>query len=290
MESPSSVVQGPAVNPSPAPKNSPFVVISENSVPAPELPSISPVIEKKENQKSIASMENEMRSHLLTISELKLQHKKLIDTTLNEFVKVQATYQMIKVLERDVPAEWNGQTIPPPELEPPKKVIDEAPPVVDPGNGQADRDLENFEKIKDLLKRSDDLKAKTPAGAVNEKKKILIVEDDPTCLKLLGHFLAKEDYAVEKVGNAEDGIQSVRRERPDLILLDIMLPGADGFQFLALLKEEGTAPPPVFVISSLTKESNIIKALQGGATDYIFKPFSPGIVLAKINQFFRTGR
>lgn len=119
----------------------------------------------------------------------------------------------------------------------------------------------------------------------NGRPKILIVEDDPTTVNIISYILSNHNYRVSSSLNAEDGLKTTLKESPDLIILDIMLPGMDGFQLLSLLKEnEETAHIPVVIISSLSGEKYILKGLEIGATDYILKPFSPKILFLKVQK------
>jgi DNA-binding response OmpR family regulator len=85
--------------------------------------------------------------------------------------------------------------------------------------------------------------------------------------------------------DAEDGLKKVLKEKPDLVLLDIMLPGMDGYQLLARLKaNKETSHIPVIILSSLAGERDVIKGLEKGASDYVLKPFSPQILFFKIKK------
>lgn len=119
---------------------------------------------------------------------------------------------------------------------------------------------------------------------------VLLIYNDPGTVRVLRYFLEKENYEVLACSNGPDGLQKASRERPDLILLDILLPGMDGYQVLGRLKkDEKTARIPVIVLSVLAQEADILKALEGGAADYITKPFSPHIIIAKIRRTLRVG-
>jgi len=123
----------------------------------------------------------------------------------------------------------------------------------------------------------------------NGQKKILIVEDDPTTINIISYVLSQNNYSVSSSLNAEDGLKMTLKDKPDLIILDIMLPGMDGFQLLSILKEnEETDHIPVVLISSLTGEKDILKGLEIGAVDYILKPFSPQILLLKVKKLMST--
>jgi PleD family two-component response regulator len=118
-----------------------------------------------------------------------------------------------------------------------------------------------------------------------EPTKVLIVEDDPITIKIVKHILEQHNFKVGFATDAEGGLKKVFKEKPDLILLDIMLPGMDGFQLLAKLQaSEETSRIPVVILSSLSAEKDILKGLEKGATDYILKPFSPQILFFKIKK------
>ncbi len=126
------------------------------------------------------------------------------------------------------------------------------------------------------------------ASATPVQKRVLIIEDDPTAARLLSHFLGEAGFDVAVAGQADAGVRLARHERPDLITLELILPRTDGFQVLERLREDpATASIPVFVISSLTREDDIIRAIDLGAAEFFPKPFSPRIVLAKIRRALR---
>jgi CheY-like chemotaxis protein len=118
-----------------------------------------------------------------------------------------------------------------------------------------------------------------------QPKKILIIEDESIIVKSTAYFLAQENYSVSYALRAEMGLKKVRTEKPDLILLDIMMPGMDGYQFLNAVKQEKeTRDIPVIILSSLSRESDILEGLERGAADYITKPFSPPVLISKIKK------
>jgi CheY-like chemotaxis protein len=137
---------------------------------------------------------------------------------------------------------------------------------------------------------------RAPAGNLPEAcppsrrsgREILIVDDDPIILRLLSHFLGKSGYTVKTASDGAEGLAAAFAAKPDLILLDVMMPGMDGFRFLELLHQgEGLDRVPVFMISSMIDEDKVVQALDAGARDYIVKPFSSRIVLAKIRRVLR---
>lgn len=131
----------------------------------------------------------------------------------------------------------------------------------------------------------DKKKSRAKAQKTIDATKVLIVEDDPTTIKIVKHILEQHNFKVGFATDAEGGLKKVFKEKPDLILLDIMLPGMDGLQLLTKLQaSEETARIPVVILSSLSAEKDILKGLEKGATDYILKPFSPQILVFKIKK------
>ena len=120
-------------------------------------------------------------------------------------------------------------------------------------------------------------------------KKILIVEDDKFLRELIAKKLSSEGYQVLETMDGEEGLEKTKEEKPDLILLDLILPSMDGFEFLAHIK---TAPKlskiPVIVISNLGQKEDIEKALKMGVVDYLVKAhFTPGEIIERIKKVLR---
>jgi phosphate regulon transcriptional regulator PhoB len=122
------------------------------------------------------------------------------------------------------------------------------------------------------------------------KGKILIVEDDRDILEMVEYNLREEGYATVSALNGEDGVNLARRERPDLIILDIMLPVMDGFEVCRALKSaEATARIPIIILSAKSQETDKVVGLELGADDYVTKPFSPRELIARIRAIMRRG-
>jgi CheY-like chemotaxis protein len=120
--------------------------------------------------------------------------------------------------------------------------------------------------------------------------RILLVEDDPLTVRLLCHYLKDEKVEVIPVAGAEEALEKMATVEPDLVLLDIILPGMDGFQFLEQLRKQGQAvKAPVIVISSISGEKEMLRAMELGAVDFITKPFAPRIVTAKVMHYLNVG-
>lgn len=120
------------------------------------------------------------------------------------------------------------------------------------------------------------------------KEKILVVEDEEDIQELIRYNLGKEGYHVLIAGSGEDGVKLGRKDHPDLVLLDIMLPGIDGLQVCRQFKQdERTRDIPILMITAKGEEADIVTGLELGAEDYITKPFSPRILIARIRNVLR---
>ena len=118
--------------------------------------------------------------------------------------------------------------------------------------------------------------------------KITIIEDEEDIRHLICYNLGKTGYSVTEYESGEQGLAGIKAEPPDLVLLDLMLPGMDGMEVCRQLKKDTvTRAIPVIMISAKGEESDIIAGLEHGAEDYISKPFSPKILLARIRTVLR---
>jgi DNA-binding response OmpR family regulator len=115
-------------------------------------------------------------------------------------------------------------------------------------------------------------------------EKILIIEDDKFLRELIVRKLNKEDFEVSEAVDGEEGIKKIIEEKPDLILLDLILPGIDGFEVLARMKKESSLSSiPVIILSNLGQKDDVEKGLKMGAIDYLIKAhFTPGEIIEKI--------
>jgi PleD family two-component response regulator len=131
------------------------------------------------------------------------------------------------------------------------------------------------------------LLAGAPAGARPPVPKVLLVDDDPTTRNIISHFLRKEEFIVEKASDGNDGLAKARAGKPDLLIVDAVVPGRDGFEVLSLLRKDlETAAIPILMLSTLGEEEAIVKGLEEGA-DYIIKPFSPQVLVATVRKILR---
>ena len=118
--------------------------------------------------------------------------------------------------------------------------------------------------------------------------RILIVEDDPDIAGLLAHSLRKAGFDAETHRTGVDVLARVRRDAPDLLLLDVMLPGQDGREICrALRADPRTAGVPIILVTARAEEADRIAGLELGADDYVTKPFSPNEVIARVRALLR---
>ncbi len=117
---------------------------------------------------------------------------------------------------------------------------------------------------------------------------VLIVEDEADLVEVIRYNLEREGMSVQAVGSGEEGIAQAHALRPDLILLDIMLPGRNG---LEVCREVRAAPNtrqiPIIILSARGEEADIVAGLELGADDYVTKPFSPRVLIARIRAVLR---
>jgi two-component system alkaline phosphatase synthesis response regulator PhoP len=120
------------------------------------------------------------------------------------------------------------------------------------------------------------------------KKNILLIDDEEDILELVKYNLAKEGYQVLCSATGEDALTKAKRKLPDLIILDLMLPGIDGLEVCKLLKNDpNTEYIPIIMLTAKGEESDVVSGLEVGADDYITKPFSPKVLTARVRTVLR---
>ncbi len=120
------------------------------------------------------------------------------------------------------------------------------------------------------------------------KEHILVVDDEEDILELVRYNLVKEGYRVTTVASGEEALKSARTAQPDILLLDLMLPGVDGLEVCRLLKHDPkTQHVPIIMLSAKGEEADIVSGLELGAADYITKPFSPKVLIARLRAVLR---
>lgn len=119
-------------------------------------------------------------------------------------------------------------------------------------------------------------------------EKILIVDDEADILELVSYNLSRERYRTVKAISGEAALKMSRSEKPDLIVLDLMLPGIDGLEVMKTLKADtATKNIPTVLLTAKGEEADIVTGLELGADDYITKPFSPRVLLARVRAVLR---
>jgi DNA-binding response OmpR family regulator len=122
--------------------------------------------------------------------------------------------------------------------------------------------------------------------AVSEK--VLVVEDEPTLVETLAYNLTRQGYEVFTATDGPGGLEMARKERPDVIVLDIMLPGLDGFEVCRILRREMSVP--ILMLTARTDDVDKVVGLEVGADDYLTKPFSMRELLARVKALLRRVR
>jgi len=120
------------------------------------------------------------------------------------------------------------------------------------------------------------------------KETILVVDDEEDILELVRFHLSREGYEVLCAGTGEDAWRKIKTQRVDLLVIDLMLPGIDGLELTRKLKNDPqTRQIPVVMLSAKGEEVDIVTGLELGADDYVTKPFSPRVLLARLRAVFR---
>jgi len=120
---------------------------------------------------------------------------------------------------------------------------------------------------------------------INMTKKVLAIDDDPAMSELLTLLLVTHGFNVLTANSGEDGIKITREESPDVIILDLMMPGMDGWQVCNQIRTFSTVP--ILVFSALDSPGIVASALDAGADDYLVKPISSGVLIAHLNKLTR---
>jgi two-component system, OmpR family, alkaline phosphatase synthesis response regulator PhoP len=120
------------------------------------------------------------------------------------------------------------------------------------------------------------------------KEKILVVDDEEDILELVRYNLSRDGYKILCAASGEEGLKTAKSENPDLIVLDLMLPGLDGLDVTRQLKgDDTTRKIPVVMLTAKGEESDIVTGLELGAEDYITKPFSTKVLVARVRAVLR---
>ena len=122
-------------------------------------------------------------------------------------------------------------------------------------------------------------------------KKIVLVEDESQIARLIEFKLRKEGYQVTWKENGEEALEAIKAEKPDLVLLDVMMPVMDGYEVLRQIKEdENLKSIPVIMLTARAQERDVVKGIDLGAQDYITKPFHPAELLVQVKRILAKSR
>lgn len=116
--------------------------------------------------------------------------------------------------------------------------------------------------------------------------KVLVIEDEPTLARLLSYNLTQEGYETTVIDHGGEGLQAALQRSFDLIILDIMLPGMNGFEILTRLRQHGIRTP-IIILTARNAEEEVVQGLKHGADDYITKPFGVAELLARVSAVLR---
>ncbi|WP_433080340.1 response regulator transcription factor [Dactylosporangium sp. CA-052675] len=117
-------------------------------------------------------------------------------------------------------------------------------------------------------------------------QRVLVVDDDPTVSDVVRRYLERADYGVTLAGDGPGALEQYRRERPDLVVLDLMLPGLDGLEVCRRLRAQDPGLP-IIMLTALGEESDRVLGLEVGADDYVTKPFSPRELVLRVQSVLR---
>ncbi|HXT92322.1 MAG TPA: response regulator, partial [Trebonia sp.] len=115
--------------------------------------------------------------------------------------------------------------------------------------------------------------------------RIVIVDDDPTVADVVGRYLVRDGHTVECVHDGHEALRRIAEQQPDLVVLDLMLPGIDGLEVCRRLRERW--PIPVVMLTALGDETDRLAGFEIGADDYVTKPFSPRELVARLRAVLR---
>lgn len=144
--------------------------------------------------------------------------------------------------------------------------------------------------VSESVQQTQPQKRDKPSDTANKGKRVLIVEDDDFLRGLLSHNLSDVGYKVDSARDAEMAFKFLGRHMPDVILLDLMLPGMNGFDFLSETKETRKLAVPVVVLSNLGSKEDIDMALSLGAMDFMVKAsVTPKQIIGKVHDVLKSG-
>ena len=125
------------------------------------------------------------------------------------------------------------------------------------------------------------------AVADESARTVLVVDDEPTIVEVVGRYLERAGYEAYEAGDGPQALRVAAEHRPDLVVLDVMLPGIDGIEVMRQLRERPGPPIAVILLTARGEESDRLVGLRHGADDYVVKPFSPAELVARIDAVLR---
>jgi two-component system, OmpR family, response regulator ResD len=131
--------------------------------------------------------------------------------------------------------------------------------------------------------------ATIPDMATGTRGSVLVVDDEPTIVEVVARYMARAGYATREAFDGPGALAAVREQRPDLVVLDVMLPGFDGIEVMRQLHELPGDPIAVILLTARAEESDRLIGLRRGADDYVVKPFSPAELVARVEAVLRRG-
>ena len=129
-----------------------------------------------------------------------------------------------------------------------------------------------------------------PRMATAPRGAILVVDDAPTIAEIVGRYLERAGYSTRSVGDGRTALELARADPPDLVVLDLMLPGIGGLELLRRLRERERERVPVVILTAKDHPSERVTGLRLGADDYVVKPFSPAELVARVDAVLRRAR
>ncbi|MFT3863512.1 MAG: response regulator transcription factor [Solirubrobacterales bacterium] len=124
-------------------------------------------------------------------------------------------------------------------------------------------------------------------GAAPQGKTVLVVDDEPTIVEIVGRYIERAGFETYTAPDGYQALDAATRHRPDLVVLDVMLPGIDGIEVMERLQERPGPPIAVILLTARGEESDRLVGLRHGADDYVVKPFSPAELVARVEAVLR---
>jgi DNA-binding response OmpR family regulator len=126
-----------------------------------------------------------------------------------------------------------------------------------------------------------------PAMPQGSRGTVLVVDDEPTIVEVVARYLARAGFATREAFDGPGALEAARAHKPDLVVLDVMLPGFDGIEVMRRLHEQPGEPVAVILLTARAEESDRLVGLRRGADDYVVKPFSPAELVARVEAVMR---